>query len=367
MSTSAANYLVLTPDAFGGRGGIALYNRDVLTALASHEQVGRIVVLPRSVPDAVGAIPQGIDYRTRAAGGKLRYVLQFLRATSGARFDAVFCMHINLLSLARRVARARGIPLVLWIYGIDAWTPPARTSARRAVPAVDEVVSISRVTLSKFREWSEIPYERCAIMPNAIHLDAYGVGPAPAALVDRYDLRGRRVLLTLGRLSADEQYKGVDEVLDALPSLDDDVVYLVVGDGTDRARLEARAAASGLGDRVRFAGRIPEGEKADHYRLANAYVMPSQGEGFGFVFLEALACGIPVVASDLDGGREAVRKGMFGELVDPRDPDSVLRGIRAALGRPRGVVPDGFHYFAFPNFQERLHTWLDERLLGANA
>jgi phosphatidyl-myo-inositol dimannoside synthase len=85
------------------------------------------------------------------------------------------------------------------------------------------------------------------------------------------------------------------------------IAYLIAGDGTDRHRLEEKAKSLGVHGRVVFAGYIPESEKADHYRLADAYVMPGRGEGFGIVYLEALACGVPVVASQVDGGREAVR------------------------------------------------------------
>ncbi len=99
-----------------------------------------------------------------------------------------------------------------------------------------------------------------------------------------------------------------------------------------------------------------------HYRLADAYVMPSRGEGFGFVFLEALACGVPVVASCIDGGREAVRDGALGTLVDPREPSDVIRGIEHALAQPTGQVPLGLKYFAFENFTARVHAFLGDIL-----
>jgi phosphatidylinositol alpha-1,6-mannosyltransferase len=112
------------------------------------------------------------------------------------------------------------------------------------------------------------------------------------------------------------------------------IAYLIVGDGTDHHRLEEKARSLGVHERVVFAGYIPEREKADHYRLADAYVMPGRGEGFGIVYLEALACGVPVVASKLDGSREAVRDGALGILVDPNDAEGIKRGILEALARP---------------------------------
>src|SRR5207244_2526638 len=116
---------------------------------------------------------------------------------------------------------------------------------------------------------------------------------------------------------------------------------------------EARAAQRGVADRVVFAGFIPEEAKAEYFRLADAYVMPGRGEGFGIAYLEAMACGTPVVASKLDASREAVMDGRLGILVDPDDQNEVLCGIREALSRPRSV-PKGIEYFSKENFQQRV-------------
>jgi glycosyltransferase involved in cell wall biosynthesis len=85
--------------------------------------------------------------------------------------------------------------------------------------------------------------------------------------------------------------------------------------------------------------------------------MPSRGEGFGFVVVEALACGIPVVVSSSDGTREAVRDGALGIIVDPTNPDELVRGTLAALNRAK-EVPIGLSYFAFGRFAERLRNAL---------
>ena len=86
------------------------------------------------------------------------------------------------------------------------------------------------------------------------------------------------------------------------------------------------------------------------------YVMPSQGEGFGFVLLEAMARGIPVIASKVDGGREAVRDGQLGMLVDPGDKDELKRATFAALSAARGGVPTELEHFSFHNFDARAHA-----------
>jgi len=135
------------------------------------------------------------------------------------------------------------------------------------------------------------------------------------------------------------------------------VAYLICGDGDDRLRLEQKAERLGVADRTVFAGYVPEEEKEDHYRLADAFVMPGRGEGFGIVYLEAMACGVPVVASSADASREAVRNGQLGVVVDPDDPDDIKRGIHRALDADRGV-PDGLDYFSDDNFEARWHRTL---------
>jgi glycosyltransferase involved in cell wall biosynthesis len=248
-------------------------------------------------------------------------------------------------------------PVLLELYGIDAWQPTRSPLTNRLISQVDFFVSISEVTRQRFLSWSLLPDEKGFLLPNAIHLDEYGPGEKNPELLRRYGLEGKKVLMTLGRLASYERCKGFDEVLDLLPDLalsEPEVVYLVVGKGDDQARLEAKARALGIADRVVFTGFIHESEKADHYRLADVYVMPSRGEGFGFVLLEAMACGIPVIASTLDGGREAVLNGELGSLVDPDDPGQVKAAIIAALAIETRFVPAGLAYFEFNSFSARL-------------
>jgi glycosyltransferase involved in cell wall biosynthesis len=143
-----------------------------------------------------------------------------------------------------------------------------------------------------------------------------------------------------------------------------DLAYVAAGGGSDGARLAAKAKALGVGAHVVFTGAIAEPEKADLYHLADAYVMPSSGEGFGFVVLEALACGIPVVASSADGTREALRGGELGLVIDPQDAEGLEQAIIDALSRPKIISP-GLEYFSFPNFERRVATALDRMVAAA--
>ena len=347
--------LYLLSDGFGGHGGIATYNRDVLSALCLASDVAEIVALPRVVSRELEPLPAKLRYDTAAAGGLRAYLTALLRALRSGHFDLIYCAHINLAPLARVAARLTGARWLLAIYGIDAWQPTGRRLADRAVRRADHVLSISGVTLERFLAWTDYGSAQTSLMPNAIHLEQFGAAPRDPALQSRHGLAGKRVIMTFGRMDASERYKGFDELLELLPTLDPDIVYLLAGDGNDRARLEAKAAALGVTDRAVFTGYIAEAEKAATYRLADLYAMPSTGEGFGFVLIEALACGVPALGSKTDGGREALLDGELGILVDPADREELRNGIIAGLARPKGV-PARLAHFAFPAFTQRLHA-----------
>lgn len=305
---------------------------------------------------------------------------------------------------------------MLFIHGIDAWQPTRSTLTDRMAGEADAVVAVSNFTLKRFQSWATgnrgpqtsgprgtRPSE--FILPNSIDLERFTPGPRPAVLLDRYGLRNRTVLLTVARLSAQERYKGIDEVLESLPELGKEIpnlAYLIVGDGSDRARLLEKTKSLGLrvterstsapspprsgipsprwgeggrrpdevppGEvsnpslgsrlstpdsqlpRVIFAGHIPESEKVDHYRLADAFVMPGWGEGFGIVYLEALACGIPVVVSTADASAEVVAGCDEAFVADPKQPETINAAIRAALKRSSGLRSPFVEKYSYANY-----------------
>jgi glycosyltransferase involved in cell wall biosynthesis len=352
-------FLAIVPEAFGGFGGIAVYNRDFLTALAELPLCEKVTVLPRLIRHAPLAVPPRIELLEKAANSRVRYVRELVRALiKRQRYDVVLCGHINLLPFAVIASRLMGAKHVLLIYGTDAWMPTGRRVSDRLVACADLVISISRFTKTRFLSWSSVRDHQVHLLPNAIRLEEYGAGEKPHYLERRYRLEGKKVLMTLARLQQNEQQKGLDEMLEIFPELlaeEKNLSYLIAGDGDDRQRLERKVVALGLGKHVVFAGRVPEAEKADHYRVADVFVMPGRQEGFGFVFLEAMASGIPVVASSLDGSREAVLDGELGELADPDDREALKAAIRRALRRPR-QIPEGLSFFSYEKFRERLRA-----------
>jgi glycosyltransferase involved in cell wall biosynthesis len=255
--------------------------------------------------------------------------------------------------------------LVLVIHGYEAWTPSSHRFSNLLVKRIDAFIAVSRYTAECFGHWSGVPRARGFILSNCVNLDQFQPRERDLALANRYGLESAIVMLTVARLTTGERYKGIDEVIDVMPRLMrqlPNLHYLIVGDGSDRARLEAKARTQGLADHVVFAGRIAEAEKVAHYNLADVYVMPSRGEGFGIALIEAAACGIPVVGSSVDGSRDALLDGELGRMVDPSKPDDLVLAIGAAIkARPHHVRHQVVERFGIGRFRTRVAEWLRQQ------
>ena len=362
--------LMLAIEAFGGLGGIAKFNRDLVGALAARPDCTEIVVVPRLMRLGAQAVPDKVVQDGRAIGGKARFVLRCLRwLVFGGRFDMIICGHLNLLPFAALWRLRATVPILLAVHGIDAWQPTPRRLVNRLIRQVSHVVAVSELTRRRFAAWSGFDPERVFILPNCVDPARYGAGAKSPALVSRYGLAGKRVIMTLGRIEPDERLKGFDQVIEALADIvrtDPGVVYLIAGTGDDCDRLRRKGEALGVGDRLIFTGLVAEAEKADHFRLADAFVLASRGEGFGIVLIEALACGIPVVGSRLDGGSEALLGGRMGRLVDPDDAAELKAAILDALDAPKGEVPKELDRFTRAAFTGRAQA-LFSNILGPPA
>jgi len=364
---------MLLTDGFGGFGGISRFNRDFLNALNVCPLVERVNALPRVISDPIEEpIPEAVVYERRAARGRVSYEFAVIRHVfREPRADLVICGHINLLPLAWAAARLSRARLALVVHGYEAWAPSSHKLSNLLANRIDDFIAVSRYSAERFVQWSGIPAARGFILPNCVDLDRFQPGERDVMLVNRYGLRSAIVMLTVGRLATGERYKGVDEVIDVMPRLLrqlPDLRYLIVGDGSDRDRLEAKARACGLSDYVIFAGRIAEAEKVSHYNLADVYVMPSYGEGFGIALIEAAACGIPIVGSSADGSRDALLDGRLGRMVDPKKPDELVEAITAVTsGAQRRARNDLVETFDIGRFRARVSHWIKQQSAPAAA
>lgn len=328
MKASGLQILALVTGAFGESGGIAQYNRDLLSALAKSEYVESVDILPRQGWTS-SALPQKLLQREPATG-KLAYVVQAYRLARQKDLGLIFCGHINLLPLANWLARKLDAPVWLQIHGIDACCQPKRIKQEH-FKQVMMVTAVSRYTCQRFQAWANLAPHRVKVLPNTVGTPAERLPVNDLAV--RLGVEGKKILLAVGRLAASEGYKGQDRVICCLPVLREQtpIVYLIAGDGDDRPRLQALAKERGVVDEVVFLGQVSDDELDALYRLADLFVMPSTGEGFGIVFLEAMAWGTPALGLNGDGSSDPLQDGRLGMAVEP----SILcLAIEEALARP---------------------------------
>lgn len=327
-------------EIFNQEGGIQSYVQDVLQ---SYEAIGRVpvadVFLLRDSPlerqnhrlpysNLLESSSLRFHYlQTRSpALGRVRLMATLLDYLLRQRPRHVFCGHINLAILVGSLCRLLGIPYTILTYGKEVWTSlprPVQWSLRHA----DQIWTISRYTRDRACTANALDLSRFRVLPCVVDGDRFTPGVKSPELLERYGLTGAQVLLTVARLWSGDRYKGVDVTLRALPAIAQaisTVKYLIVGRGDDQPRLERLATELGVRDRVVFAGFVPTEALVEHYRLADAYVMPSQ-EGFGIVYLEAMACGVPVIAGNDDGSADPLQDGRLGWQVPYRDPEAVAQ------------------------------------------
>ncbi|MGZ3693729.1 MAG: glycosyltransferase family 4 protein, partial [Bdellovibrionota bacterium] len=190
--------------------------------------------------------------------------------------------------------------------------------------------AVSRFTRNAVHLNCGVALEKVSIVHNGVDCNNFRPSSRPEALVSSLATQGKKVFLTVARL---DDYKGVDNVILAMKELagrHPNLIYCVAGAGPDRPRLEELVAEHGLGEQVRFLGKVSDKDLVDYYNLADCFMLLSREdraaphvEGFGIVFLEAAACGKPSIAGASGGTADAVEHGYSGWLVDPTDTAAI--------------------------------------------
>lgn len=356
--------IALVADAYGGRGGIAQYNRYFLKAVCSQQAVGRVIALPRAIRYQIEELPKKIEYVAWAAGGLFSYALAVMSLlVSIKRADLIICGHLHLLPFAKLLQIKYGCRIVPLTYGIEAWKPTRHYFSNWLCRNLDGFISIRRLTAELLISWAKPKNAHYYYLPNCVEPAAFGLAPKRSDLIERYGLRNMKVVMTAGRIDSmpSELCKGFDEVLTALPKLAgrvSNIKYLIMGDGTDIVRLETLASSLGVRDRVVFTGYVSEADKADHYRLADVFAMPGSSPNFDtypfrFVFLEALACGVPVVGARVESHAEASDPDVQELIVqvDPKDTDDIVRGILLAMKSAGKGIKNAMTKFYYDEFE----------------
>lgn len=278
--------------------------------------------------------------------------------------DSIFLGHIHfsVLALLLRLLAPHAVIRQL-VYGIEVWhllSWLTRRSLRQAV----SIWSISDFTRRRMVALNpDIQDLRFEVLPCTLGPSQGAVprGGPPAA-------SSLKTLLCVSRLVASEQYKNVEQLIRSLPGVLDEIpetTLVIVGPGDDRPRLEAVVASLGLKDQVRFAGRVSDEELQAYYATCDLFVLPSTGEGFGIVYLEAMQHGKACIGARAAAVPEVIEDEVTGLLVDPEKPeqlsraiirllqDDVLRQRMGEQGRQRFEEK-----FSMPAFRRRLEELL---------
>ncbi|PYV69438.1 MAG: glycosyltransferase [Acidobacteria bacterium] len=334
---------VWMPDYVSAMGGIQALSRFLVRALRECLPDAEIVVFTkndRSVPDP----EENTVTRFSTVGWwapsqrTAAFTVELLRCAVRQRPDLIITTHVNFTPIAHWLKKSFKIPFIALGHGVEVWQIQS-IRVRRALRSADRLLAVSEFTRKRMANALSISSNAIEMLPNTFDMQKFELGPKPHFLLKRYGLRhDQPVILTVARLSSVEQYKGYDQVLRALPAVKrvlPDVRYILGGRGPDRSRVLQLISELGVTDSVILAGYIPDYELSSFYNLCDVFAMPSRGEGFGIVFLEALACGKPVIAGNTDGSVDAALNGRLGVLVDPGNVDEISMALMQVLSKRR--------------------------------
>lgn len=263
-------------------------------------------------------------------GRRINFAIQAL--TSGLHSDVIILSHVNLLIFGWLIKKLKPKKrIILFAHGIEIWEKLSKWKTNFIRKQV-EIIAVSKYTALKIEAVHQLQANKITVINNC--LDPFFNNPVsfekPQELINRYHLKEEnRVLFTLSRLSSDEQYKGYDQVIEALAELPEHIIYILGGkaDLNEEQRIKNLIGKNHLQQRVILTGFVPDEEIEDHYLLADVFVMPSKGEGFGISFIEAAACGCRSITGNMDGSTDAILNGALGQSVNPDDKVALKTAI----------------------------------------
>jgi glycosyltransferase involved in cell wall biosynthesis len=352
--------LLLCPELFARESGIQrimrLYLKALCEAAGAGDEVRLVVLNDREFPEALlrRYATGRLTLRQACNHSKPAFVWQTIRAAAGA--DRVICGHLGQLIVAwlARCFHPR-LEYYLVAHGIEVWRPYTLLE-KLALRGVRRILCVSDFTRREMQQRIALPESRFVVVPNALDplFDQVLADGAPGS--------GAPVILTVARLDAQERYKGVDHLIEAMPAVRQTVPAArlhIVGTGSDLPRLKELAARLGVAGTVEFAGFVDDEHLRAAYRDCALFALPSSGEGFGIVFLEAMAHGKPCLGVRAGAAPEII-DGTSGVLVDPGDIRQLATQLVWALQHQWNPqqIKERVGQFGYPVFRERLQRAL---------
>ncbi|MEA5467575.1 glycosyltransferase [Spirulina sp. 06S082] len=370
-------FLLLFPNIFGFKGGMQVYSTFFLQALQHlypHARYRVFLKYDRTSPPHIPVQPQT---HFTCLGKFPRWLQSLLLLVSTIiagiveRPHLVIATHLNYGIPCYWLKRLTGTPYWIVVHGLEGWDL-AHPQRQQALRHADRVLAVSRYTRDRLLAEQNLDRDRVVILPNTILSEEFQPAPKPSHLLQRYGLTPEQpTILTVTRLGKSARYKGYDRLLQALVKIRQqmpNVRYILGGKGDDLPRIQNLVEKLGLQDCVTLAGFIADEELCDHYNLCDVFALPSTGEGFGIVYLEALACGKPVLGGDRDGTVEPLDYGKYGCLVNPEDTEAIADNLMAILQgthpnrtlfKPEILRQKALERFDFPQFCQILAQHLE--------
>jgi glycosyltransferase involved in cell wall biosynthesis len=309
--------------------------------------------------------------------GRSKSRLAFKTLRTATHADIVILSHINL-ALIGVVIKLLRPKCQLWLvaHGIEVWRPLNFIKRIFLKRYCDKIICVSAFTKTQMIKIHQSDPGKCIVLNNAI--DPFIKQPdefeKPEYLVNRYSLTpANQVIFTLTRLASSEQYKGYEQVIKAVGRLKQQfpgIKYILSGqyDAAEKQRIQELIKACKVDDEVILTGFLNEKELADYFLLADLFVLPSKKEGFGIVFIEALACGLPVICGNADGSTDAIRNGELGTAINVNDLDELEKTIVTYLKNPLTVAKreslqrQCLHYFNELEYRKNLLRLINDEL-----
>jgi glycosyltransferase involved in cell wall biosynthesis len=351
--------LLMAPELFAGGGGITRILRLYLKALCELAPEGgqvRFVSLNDMDADSGDlrrySNDRLVEWRI-CRRKRMDFILTSIRMA--LKSDRIICGHVAQLPIAWAASWLRpGLKYILVAHGIEVWRP-FTSLERRAIRGAHRVLCVSEYTRRQVLENCPIPEDRTAVLPNA--LDPYMDSEVPPS-----EAAGAPVILTVSRLSVSEGYKGIDHLIAAMPAILADIPgarLRIVGRGDQLPSLQALSHRLNVEGSVEFAGYRSDKELHSDFRECRLFALPSEKEGFGLVYIEAMAHGRPCMVAR-SGGAPGVITEQTGVSVEFGDIAGIAATAVAALSRNWAIKPiiERAQEFSYLRFKERLASLL---------
>lgn len=323
-----------------GTGGVQRVSRHLAAALSDFAMSRHLDYRFLSMNDSSELHRMNVGGKefvfTGCERNKTRFITTALRAAM-RKGKVVLAGHPNLGPVAQGLKLvAPRMRVIICTHGVEVWEP-LPFLRRVALLRANVVLAPSKVTASAVEEQQNVRSERIRVMPWALDPDfeAIPAGLPPSKLPHEFP-KGR-VILTVGRWAATERYKGTDTLIKAMPLLLPkwpELQLAAVGEGDDRAWLEELADQNGVNLHVHFLSGLSYEQLAACYSACEIFALPSRGEGFGLVYLEAMARGKPVIGGAHGGAPEVIEDSVTGYLVEHGDAAQLATSIETLLADP---------------------------------